>query len=250
MEMHTSEEVPSEKSAVPQLKKFGLSLMIFPSWLTRISVRFFWPVPWTSALWLSRRADVGCRPPICFSIVNYRYRSVQMTTKIHRSISQTPVIWASKSARWTRVRVFFGTRMHAIYHRYFDHLDSVIQWKALIHIFIYPSILLIINMSLTVEQSYLLISLSLPPIDMPFFKIDLCEFDDLFNVPNTMDSEYLIHVLKPCQLRFSPTVVWEKLFICEEDGCQPCVLHCIYIYCAVGGSCPQYTAMSESYIVL
>jgi len=138
MEMHTSEEVPSENSAVPQLKKFGLSLMIYSSWLTRISVRFLWLVPWASSSWLSRRADVSYRLPICFSIVNYRYRSAQMTTKIHRSIGQIPVIWALKSARWAGVRTFFRTRMHAVCHTYFNHLDSVIQWKAWAQIVFLP----------------------------------------------------------------------------------------------------------------
>jgi len=152
-----------------------------------------------------------------------------MTTKIHRSISQIPIIWALKSARWTRVRVFFGTRMHAICHRYFDHLDSVIQWKALIQIFICPSILLIINTSLTVEQSCLLISLSLShPLTCHFSRLTSV------NLITQCAQYYGFRIFNTCtqalSTQISPTGLWEKLFTCEEDGCQPCVLHCIYVY--------------------
>jgi len=51
-------------------------------------------------------------------------------------------------------------------------------------------------------MSHICHSCQLVVFDMPFFKINLCKFDNLFDVPNTMDLEYLIYILKPCQLRF------------------------------------------------
>jgi len=65
-----------------------------------------------------------------------------------------------------------------------------------------------------------------------------------------MDSEYLIHVVKPCQLRFRQ-LFCEKNYSHAKKMVASHVSYTVSTYmCAVSGSCPRYTAMFESYIVL